>query len=265
MSCCTALDTSSLNLHPGGILKRILFLVTSPSFGAAREHAVLSGFDRATVLGKCGRVGIPQDLVQFDAISRSPRYPDAGDFISATQRINAQDFDTIIPLDEGSLKFLTGKNSIRKWHMSPLDSYETFRCRKVMPSFHPELFRAEYHLNVYLELALGKVKRFLGSDQWPRKEKRFHLNPSVDESIAILESIRHEPWHSLDIETGNNQINTWGVAWSRHDALAIKVLPEGIPDAAYHKLWKLIAEICESDSAKVMQNGIYERMYHAAY
>lgn len=246
-------------------MKQILILVACPSFGASREHAVLSGYHRSLVLEKAGRAGLPINAITFDAISRSPRWPNGQDFSDCLARINTQNFDCIIPLDEPSLKFTTGKTSIRKWHMSPLESLEHFNCRKIMPSFHPDAIQKEFHLSTYLEMALLKIKAAYNEDTWTRKEKRFHLDPGVDQAIAILESIRHEPWHSVDIETGSDQINTFGVAWSKHDALAIKILPDNIPAPAHKKLWNLIAEICESDSKKIAQNGIYERMYLSRY
>lgn len=223
------------------------------------------GYHKALVVDKAARAGFEPGMVAFDSISRKPSWPTAADQQDCLARINAEDFDCILPLDEASLKFLTGKTSIRKWHLSPLDSHDYIRCRKVMPSFHPEAIQKEFHLNLYLEMALLKVKRFYGTDAWPRKQKNFILGPSADEAIAILESIRAEEWHSLDIETGNNQINTFGIAWTPTDAVAIKILPEDMSAAAHKKLWDLIGDLCESDSKKVMQNGIYERMYLSAY
>lgn len=217
------------------------------------------------ILEKAGRAGIPASQVHFESISKSAYAPSAGDFISCTERLNMFNHDCILPFDEGALKFLTGKSSLRKWHLSPLDTFDQFACRKAMPSFHPSDIMKQWDLSLYLEMAFKKVKRSLGSVTWPRKQKNYSINAGADETIAILESIRHEPWHSLDIETGNGQINTFGIAWSAHDAIAIKALPDHWPVAVYKEIWNLIADICESDSKKIMQNGIYERMFCSSY
>lgn len=229
------------------------------------EGKVLAGFEWNIIEERLQRGGLISSQYGVESISPNTNFPTGKDYHECLERINAKGYTNILALDEAALQFTTGKKGLRKWHLSPLDTQPVFKARKCVPSFHPDSIRKEWHLGLYLEMAIIKNAKFLSEGGWPRKEKRFHLNPSYDESISILESILGEEWHSLDIETGRNQINTFGVAWTIHDGIAIKMLPDDMPTLVHHKLWELITKICESDSKKVMQNGIYERMYFSRY
>lgn len=226
----------------------ICFLVERP----------LSGFDLHMVQEKCVRAGLSWDRIAFHSISEA-----------TNREMNALTYSMIVTMGERALTFATGKRSIWKWHLSPLDPLPEFNCRRVIPTFDTFQLKKEWHLNLYLEMALRRASAHAKPGSWERKPERYRLvgiehGTSYDEAIHVLESIRHEPWHSLDIETGRNQINTFGIAWSASDAIAIKILPD-LPTALHHKLWSLIVGICESDSAKMMQNGIYERTYCSRY
>lgn len=232
----------------------VCILVDKPRMSAAAEGRMLTGFDANLVEQKALRAGLTSSDFCIEAISHT-----------SIAELNAKNYNTIIPLDEAALNFVTGKKSIWKWHLSPLDTLPEFTCRKAIPTFHPDQLKKEWHLGLYFELALKRVATHIGHSSWNRKAANYLLNPSVDETISILERIRHEPAHSIDIETGRNQINTFGVAWTDTDAIAIKVLPDSLPPVAHYRLWELIAEICESDSEKIAQNGIYERTYLSRY
>ncbi len=233
----------------------ICLLIDKPRFSAAAEGTLLTGYDLSIVEGACKRAGLMASSYEVRALSNS-----------TLEQINSANYDVILPLDSGPLEFITGKKSIWKWHLSPLDALPEFRCRRVVPTFHPDQLKKEWYLNVYFEMAVKRAAQHARSGPWERKAERYLLDPSHDQTISVLEQcVRHTDWLSIDIETGRNQVNTFGVAWSPSDAIAVKVLPGGMPPAAHYKIWDLIRQLCENDAPKVMQNGIYERLYLSRY
>lgn len=225
-------------------------VIDQPSFSAAKEGRLLSGYEQSFLYEKATRAGLKASdilVMRSDSISI-----DAGMFVT---------------LGEKPLQQLTGKKSIWKWHLSPLNSIGLLADYKIIPTFDFAQVWKDWSLGLYFELALKRAAQNRTPGYWVRKEEHYVLGPSPDEAIARLEALltQNHEWLSLDIETGRNQINTFGVAWSGSEALAIKVLPEGMPATAFKKLWETIAKVCESDVPKVMQNGIYERMYLSRY
>lgn len=217
-----------------------------PSVAILHEKSALSGYERNFLLEKAARVGLTAADLQICRL---------GDKVEA---------NVIVTMGDMLLNRLTGKKSIWKWHMSPLDGPDGI---KVMPTFDFSQMWKDWSLGLYFEMALRKAAQNRTPDPWVRKEERYVLGPSPEEAIARLEALleANPPWLSIDIETGRNQINTFGVATSGSDALAIRVLPEGMPPHVFHALWKAIARVCESEVPKTMQNGIYERLYLSRY
>lgn len=224
-------------------------LIDRPSFSAQREGTLLTGFEANYLAQACAKAGLT---------------PSEYKVICSADLVISNTFNIIVTLGENSLRFATGKESIWKWHLSPLDG---LHIKKVVPTFDFETIWKDWSLGLYFEMALKRAAQNLEPGPWKRKEERYVLGPSPDEAISRLDALMQNPpeWLSLDIETGRNQINTFGVAWSASDALAIKVLPESIPPAAFKALWERIGKLCESETWKIMQNGIYERMYLSRY
>lgn len=227
---------------------RVGILIERPSFSAQREDRLLTGFEENFLREKCARAGLtPADYG-----------------VSTLDCETGVSANIVVTMGEKALQTVTGKKSIWKWHLSPLDSLDGQRC---IPTFDFAQLWKDWSLTLYFEMALRRAAQNAEPGPWQRKVENYVMGPGPDEAIARLESLLETPpaWFSLDIETGRNQINTFGVAWSPSDALAVKVLPEGLPPAAFHKLWQTIARLCESDVPKVMQNGIYERTYLSRY
>lgn len=246
-------------------LGNVCILVDRPRISAHTSGKIIFGYDQSFLEEKARRCGLLPNQYFVETISKTPDFPTAQDYERTVAELNEKNYSIIVPLDETALQFVTGKKSIWKWHLSPLDTLPAFTAKKAVPTFHFDQMKKEYHLGLYFEMALRRAAQHRTHAPWPRKAARYLLNPSVDESIATLESILQREWHSIDIETGRNQINTFGVAWSPEDAIAIKMLPDSLPPTAHHKLWELITKLCESDTNKVMQNGIYERTYLSRY
>lgn len=175
--------------------------------------------------------------------------------------------NVVVTLGEKVLQQVTGKKSIGKWHLSPLDCTCLARPQKCIATFDFSQIWKDWHLGLYFEMAVKRAAQNNIAGPWVRKEERYVLGPCIDEAIARLESLAAQPpdWYSIDIETGRSQINTFGVAWTPNDAIAIKVLPDNVPPVAFKKIWDCIARLCESPVPKVMQNGIYERLYLSRY
>lgn len=210
----------------------------------------LFGWDRHFLEERLVRSGVsPQDVI----------------FCGPLQVNEHPTLNVLVPLGDTCLTALTGKRSIRKWHLSPLDTSPEFLCRKAVPTFHPDAVKADWSLGLYVEKACVRAREESTSHEYTRKPKRFLLNPPLAETLALLDRLREEPVLAVDIETGRGQINTVGFAWSPSDAIAIGVLPDRLGETAFHSLWGAIRRVLESPAAKYMQNGIYETLYFARY
>lgn len=227
-------------------MPKVSIVIAEPSFSARKEGRLLTGFESAFLLEKAARAGLTASDLHICQL---------GEGIPT---------NITVTMGERPLQQLTGKKSIWKWHLSPLDDTNGF---KVVPTFDFTQIWKDWSLGLYLEMSLKRAAQNAEPGPWKRKEENYVLGPSVEEAISRLEAMAQRPpeWLSIDIETGRNQINTFGIATSPNDAIAIKVLPGEVPASAYYKLWTCIANLCESEIPKVMQNGIYERIYLSRY
>lgn len=244
---------------------RIALLVDRLRVSAFAEGTVLSGWDKEFIEGKLRRAGFLPDEVKYVSISPSTHGPVPADRELCRNLLNELNPMVIVALDEVALEFVTGKKSITKWHLSPLDCLPSFTTRKCIPTFHPDSVKRSWDLGFYVERALLRSRLESNSPVFERKPKRFHLHPRIGDTFQQLERLLGEPVLSLDIETGRGQINTFGIAWSPSDAIAINVLPDGYGEANYFRLWSLIREICEGPAKKIFQNASYETLYLSRY
>lgn len=227
-------------------MAKVGILIDKPSYSAMREGKLMTGFEHNFLLEKCARAGLLSSDISINKI---------GDGLPC---------NVTVTMGETALQYLTGKKSIWKWHLSPLEDSNGF---KVVPTFDFSQMFKDWQLGLYFEMALKRAARHAEPGPWIRKQESYILGPSPDEAISRMECLLNEPpeWLSIDIETGRNQINTFGIAWTGSDAMAVKVLPDGMPPEVFHRLWECIRRVCESDIPKVMQNGIYERTYLSRY
>lgn len=229
-----------------------------PSISDIRERQVFSGWAREFLHTSLLKAGIHPSEVRFDHVSSQD---------TAISILNSlPNLEIIIPMGDKALQWVTGKSSIDKWHLSPLDTVQELHCPKAVPTYHPKRVMQEFRLQLYVIKALVRAKEGLGYlGPWERKELRFHSNPNFDETIDILKSLRDEPILANDIETGRGIINTVGFAWSPNDAIAINTLPERLSPEKFHVLWNHIRVLLESDQKKIYQNMIYENLYYSKY
>lgn len=243
-------------LRSGNIVNpRFCVLVDKPSFSAQREGLPLFGWEADHLRQNLLRSGIHESDVLFLTCPTD-----------ITELNNYASLCIIFPLGDRSLSAVCGKHSIEKWNLSPLDTVPELTCRKAVPSFSPLRLRQEPALEVYW------VKSFLRGAQashdnapWFRNPRNFMLNPKISDTLDVLNDLRKVDILSIDIETGRNQINTVGFAWTPYDAIAINTLPGGYGPDNFHKLWLMIAELCGNKTPKVYQNFIYETLYFSKY
>ena len=228
-------------------MAKVAFIIDKPSFSAQREGRLLTGYEQSFLAERCARAGLLPN-----------------DYTVGTVECRIDTPNIYVTMGEWPLQLMTGKKSIWKWHLSPLD---TVKGVKAVPTFDFQQMFKDWSLGLYFEMAIKRAAKHATPGPWQRKQENYIFGVSPDEAISRLEALCARPpeWFSLDIETGRNQINTFGVAWTGSDAIAVKVLPDDIPAMAFHKLWSVIARLCESDVPKVMQNGIYERTYLSRY
>jgi DNA polymerase I-like protein with 3'-5' exonuclease and polymerase domains len=168
--------------------------------------------------------------------------------------------NVILAVGESSLRALTGRKSVDKWHLSPLQTPHGL----VIPTFDFARLQKQYECGLYFEMAAHRCAEFMRSPYVPPVEN-FHLNPSLEETYAILKELETKEELAIDVETGYGQINTVGFAWSPNDAIAINTLPGRCSAESFHTLWSAIARVLESKSKKIFQNFIYDTSYFSAY
>ena len=230
---------------------KVALIIDKPSYSAIKEGRLLTGFEQNFLYEKAVRAGLTHSDVVLTTVTDIP----------------TSEFGAAVTFGEVPLQVCTGKKSIDKWHLSPLDSLIP-QTKRIVPTFDLSRVIKDWSLGLYVEMALRRAAENRSTEQWNRKHENYVLGPCPDEAIARLEGILAGPapeWLSLDIETGRNQINTFGVATSPNDAIAIKVLPDQMPAHVHYALWAAIKRLCESEIPKTMQNGIYERTYLSRY
>lgn len=168
--------------------------------------------------------------------------------------------DIILSVGEASLRALTDKKSVDKWHLSPIQTAKGL----VIPTFDFARLNKQYECNLYFEMAVHRCAEFLKTP-WTPKEERFHLNPSLEETFAILKELEEKEEISCDVETGYGQINTVGFAWSESDAIAIRVTPEKYTTVEHYELWRRIASVLTRENRKIFQNFIYDTSFFSLY
>jgi len=263
-------------LGTGPLDSKICVLVDFPRVSAAAEGEVLFGFEKDFIYGKLLKAGIHPSTVRFESIvpfcppnktTRAINPMELDTYIRDTkQRLNdLSELCVIVPLGELCLGEICGKRGIDKWQLSLLDTLPSLTCRKAIPSYLPDRLFGEFHNQIFVELAFVKAKEEMRWKELIRTPKNFLINRTVDETVDFLERAKQADKLSIDIETSSGRINTFGVAISPDTAIAIGILPSRFGTATHHKIWSLIAELCQSDQPKILQNYMYETMYLSRY
>lgn len=226
---------------------QIAIVCEGPQALSSDYCGIFSGWQWESLRGKMLRGGlIPERCQLFSLPDLPPSLP----------------HNLIIGMGEKVLRHFTDKKGIDKWQLSPL---ETHAGQKFIPTFDMSRVQKQFELGLYQEMAFRRAFEEASSRTYERTAERFHLNPTLEETLAILEGIKDEPQIAVDVETGYGQINTVGFAWSSSDAVAINVLPDRCSDASYYELWCAIGRVLRGPSSKIFQNFIYDTSYFSAY
>lgn len=244
-----------LKLEGDASQSRFCVLVDTPSLSAKIEKVPLFGWELEFLQQNLLRGGIHPQEVSFISGTKE----------ETLQYVNERNFNVLFPLGERVLTEVTGKRSLDKWNLSPLDCLPEYTTRKCVPSFGPDRVRKQPELSLYWVKSFQRGAK-APAGEWIRKRQNFLLSPPLEQTFEVLESLKKEEFLSVDIETGRNQINTVGFAWSASDAIAIQVLPDRVDTQNHYRLWTLIAELLENPKQKkILQNFIYEQAYFSKY
>lgn len=230
----------------------ILLCDETRSVSPLLEHGLFTGWQWNSLQQRLMKSGIIPDSITIYGTDR----------IAEVEQIEG---GVIIAMGEKALNLTTGRRGIDKWHLSPLDSLPSFGTKKVIPTYDPTRVNKDPQLGLYQELAFRRALLESKTTTFARTPERYHLNPSTDETLAVLDFLLTQPVISVDVETGYGQINTVGFAWSESDAIAINVLPDRLMDDNYYRLWNGIRKVLEGPAKKVFQNFIYDTSYFSAY
>lgn len=226
---------------------QIIFIVDGSGASSPSPEDHFSGWQWEFLRGKLLRSGIkPSSVKVYSPHEIPPRSVEP---------------EIIIGMGEGPLRALTDKRGIDKWQLSPLRTNDD---RSFIATYDMSRVQKQYELGLFQELAFRRAREMLESDFGPPPE-RFHLNPGLEETLAILDEIKDKAELAIDVETGYGQINTVGLAWSESDAIAINVLPGRLSEESFSLLWDKIRAVLEGPSSKIFQNFIYDVSYFSAY
>lgn len=242
----SSVPSKILQLDSTGPGEALTLIVDEVRTGVPEYYGIFSGWQWESIKAKLLRAGFSPASVNVCLADRVPR-PLHG---------------VAVAMGERSLRALTDKKSIDKWHLSPLRVDEAV----LIPTYDFGRAMRDYKLNLYIELAFLRAFEFYGgSSREGIAEERFLLNPGLEETLAVLDMLAEKEEISCDVETGYGQINTVGFAWSPSDAIAINTLPDRCGDQMYYELWCRIAKVLEGRSGKIFQNYIYDTSYFSAY
>jgi DNA polymerase-1 len=227
---------------------------SGPSISALAEGIPFAGYEKHLIESSLVKVGIDPDTVHYT--HNSP---------SLIEELNSlPNLEIIVTMGEKPLNVITGKYSIDKWQLSPLDTVETINAPKCLPTFDYKRFNRQYEYRLFYFMTCQRLSDALKTPgPWVRKERIEHINP---DPLTINRLLRNKPILSVDIETSCGTINTLGLAWSANEAIAIRIDPGLFAPHEEFQFWKTIARYMEDPKVKkILQNNIYEGQYFARY
>ena len=101
----------------------------------------------------------------------------------------------------------------------------------------------------------------------PERKMLVSLDMSFSEQLDYLNDVvlKSPAPLSIDIETGRGVINTFGVAISPTEAIAIQCDPYDKTPEEFLLLWKTLARVWESPNQKIAQNALFEFQWASKY
>ncbi len=218
-----------------------------------------AGVTRASVRVEaiCERVPPDQKFFLMDAVEQSDWRMDC------LQRIAKFKPNVIVPLGEEPLRLVAPQClGIQKWHLSIV---EGLNRTKVIPLLSPEYVFKFFKEIPFLTFGATRVAEQAKFPEIRRVNRKFIINPTLEESLAWIEAHMNEPELSADIETGQGQITCIGFSTDPREAICIPTLPKSYSPDDFHRLWNAIAKFLGNNASKVGQNLIYDTTYLSKY
>jgi len=174
--------------------------------------------------------------------------------------------NVIVPLGNAALEFVTGLTGIHKWHCSILKARAELGGIKAVPLLHPNEVFKTYTNVAYYSFGCSRIKEESLLPKMNIPSRNFLLNPSFEDTITYLNDVAlKSEYLAVDVETSSGQINTFGLATSPTEAIAIETMPSSYTPEQYHQLWLKIAEVMRSPIPKVFQNFMYDVQFLSRY
>lgn len=137
---------------------------------------------------------------------------------------------------------------------------------KFLPTFHPaSLLRGRSPENRPVVLMdLMKAKLECDFPEVRRPQRFVYVPETINEILWSIREMASAPILSIDIETVEDQITCFGVAWSRDHSLVIPIFDWRNATRSYwhaddeRTVWSLIKQICTTPIPKLFQNGLYD-------
>lgn len=139
---------------------------------------------------------------------------------------------------------------------------------KVIPTFSPGFVLRNYESRPAAVADFQKLRLEASSPETNLINRTIYLDPTKEDLEAWIETLSASRFLACDIETKARQITCMGFAPNEREAY---VIPLWTPKGNYwdHEgevlAYKAIKKICESDSTKIFQNGIYDIQYLMKY
>jgi uracil-DNA glycosylase/DNA polymerase I-like protein with 3'-5' exonuclease and polymerase domains len=180
--------------------------------------------------------------------------------------------NVIIPVGNTSMWALTGRWGITNWRGSMLYA-DHFPDRKVIPTIHPAAVLREWSWRASVVSDFRRAKRFINGEDYPDPGWKFHIRPSFDQVIPILEWLfnRLESGEhlrlSFDLETRSSHIACAGISWSLRDGICIPFMCVGdkmgywTEEQEAEIVYLLCRIFTHRDVEVVGQNLLYDSQY----
>lgn len=236
----------------------------------------------AVYLSQFRKLGIDQSKIRIEPICKRPLIKSSFYTLSEDERTfwrsdafhrlkeltEQESCKVIVPAGDEALRMLCAKSSLFKWHLSPIETTEAFGTLPAIPLLSPHYIMRIFADIVYISQGAKRIAELLRDPKKKPKERSFQIRPTIEEFHEWKEkALASKPeFLCLDIETSAGQITCIGFSINPNEAICVQTLPKDWPIAEeFYAIWKIIAELCESDIPKVNQNILYDSTYLSAY
>jgi DNA polymerase-1 len=254
---------------------QLVVLTALPSYADLPAHKLLSDYSGTLLFDQFRKAGLLRSRIRVESVCE--RIPPGRAFYAldadeqrawredALERIRALSPSVVVPLGDLPLEVLTGgeQTSSDKWQLSVIPTL--IEGTKAVPLISPERVVKVFKDIPFLTFGAKRAAEEATFRGIRRTQRIFHVEPTLDETLAFLQRCERAEWLSVDIETGRGQITCVGFSYDSREALCVPTLPDAYDALSYHVLWSAIARALASPAKKVFQNGIHDTSYFAKY